>query len=213
MVEHNDISIREKPTESEQSLNRKLQVVLAEYNDCRDEIKIRIQQRTQMTQFYIVGIVAIIGYAIQVANCLVWLIASGYAVFMYALILGTYFYSESLALYVREEIESKKIPYILGEISKMGSTTKSTLYEWETAWLGWEINYEKCLKESNIIRRKKVLRVFTWGVISISSICLGYGLYQIEVEILPAILFSLAALLAFGTIIEYVSQKGYPGKR
>lgn len=199
--------------ESEYSLNRKVQVVLAEYNDCRNEIKLRIQQRTQMTQFYIVGIVAIFGYAIQVANSLIWLIASGYAVFMYVQILGTYFYSDSLALYVREEIESKKIPHLLGEISNMEPTTKSTLYEWKTAWLGWETNYEKCLKEYNIIRRKRVLRAFTWGVVSISSICLGFGLYQMGADMRPATLFALAVVLVFGTVIEYISRKGYPAKQ
>ncbi|UCH57220.1 MAG: hypothetical protein JSV18_07780 [Candidatus Bathyarchaeota archaeon] len=213
MVEHNDVSKRKTLRESENSLDRKLQAVLAEYNDCRNEIKLRIQQRTQLTQFYIVGIVALIGYALQVANSLVWLIASGYAVFMYTMILGTYFYTDSLAQYIREEIEATKIPYILGEVPKMGSAATQKLLDWETMWLGWEINFERCLKGFNIIRRKRVLRAFTWGVVSISSFCFGYGLLLTETEILPAVLFAFTALLIFGSIIEYVSQKRYPGKR
>ena len=125
-------------------LDRKLQAVLAEYNDCRGEIMIRIQQRTRMTQFYVVGIVAIAGYAVQTRNYFLMLIASAYAMFIYTMIIGTYFYTDALAHYVRDEIESKKIPHILGEVPQK-LPVKETVIDWETAWLGWETNFEKCL--------------------------------------------------------------------
>ena len=200
------------PKEDIDSLDRKLQAVLAEYNDCRSEIKLRIQERTRMTEFYIVGIVAIAGYAIQTRNYFLMLIASAYAVFIYAMIVGTYFYTDSLAHYVREEIESKKIPHILGEAPQL-PLVKESVMKWKTAWLGWETNFEECVRRSNPISRRRVLHLFSWGIISISSISLGYGLILAKIDTPLVVSLALIVLLAYGLIIETVSRKEYPGKR
>jgi len=143
---------------------------LTEYSDCREEIKIRIQQRTRMTEFYIIGLTAIAGFAIQSGNYLIMAIAPAYAMFIHALILGTYFYTDSLAHYIREEIELKKIPHILGGVPQMKSLGKTTSLEWKTGWLGWETNFEACLKGFNPIRRRKILYLFSWGTILTSHI-------------------------------------------
>ena len=212
-----DVSLEKKLTQDEKY--RQLQAVFTEYNDCRNEIKIRIQQRTQMTQFYIVGIVGIIGYAIQGSNILIWPIAASYAVFMYTMILGTYFYTDSLANYIREEIESKKIPYLLGTVPDDMPEVKTNVVQWKTLWLGWETNFDqarsgdKSLKEHNLIRRKKVLHYFSWCIVLVSTVCMAYSLQKTGFETISTILLSFTAVLVFGLIIEIVSRRGYPGKR
>ncbi len=212
-----DVSLEKKLTQDEK--NRQLQAVFIEYNDCRNEIKIRIQQRTQMTQFYIVGIVGIIGYAIQGSNFLMWLIASSYAVFMYTMILGTYFYTDSLANYIREEIESKKIPYLLGTVPDDMPEVKTNVIQWKTLWLGWETNFDqarsgdKSLKEYNLIWRKNVLYYFSWCIVLVSTVCMAYSLQKTGFETISTILLSFTAVLVFGLIIEIVTRREYPGKR
>lgn len=195
------------------SLNRKLEAVLAEYSDCREEIKIRIQQRTRMTEFYIIGLTAIAGFAIQGGNYLIMAIAPAYAIFIHALILGTYFYTDSLAHYIREEIELKKIPHILGKVPEMECLRKKTSLEWKTEWLGWETNFEECLKGLNPIRRRKILYFFSCGTVLISSISFGYGLFLSGLHIGLAIIFASAMFLAYGLIIGLLSLKEYRGKR
>ena len=194
------------------SLNRKLEAVLAEYSDCREEIKIRIQQRTRMTELYIIGLTAIAGFAIQSGNYLIVAIAPAYTIFIHALILGTYFYTDSLAHYIREEIELKKIPYILGDVPQMKSHGKTTSLEWKTEWLGWETNFEECLKGFNPIRRRKILYLFSWGTVLISSISFGYGLVLSGLHIGLAIIFASVMFLAYGLIIGWLSLREYRGK-
>lgn len=188
-------------------LDFRLRAVLAEYDDCRSEITLRIQQRTQMTQYYLVGIFALIGYAIQTSNGLVWLIASAYAVFTYTLILGTYFYSAWLSSYIREEIELKKIPYILGEMPDITSVYGDKKYNWETRWLGWETNYEKIVRKRNILRRKDILRYFTLGVVCISSFCFLNSLILQQLDIWVSIGLAFGVMIFFGSISELVYRE------
>lgn len=191
----------------------KLDAVLAEYNDCRGEIRIRIQQRTRMTEFYIIGLTAIIGVAVQSGNYLVMAIAPAYAIFMYSMIIGTYFYTDSLSNYIREEIELKKIPYILGKVPpKMDFLGDEPPPKWETRWLGWETNFKKYLKGDNPIPRKKVLYVFSWGVIFASVVSLGYALFLLKFHIILIIVLVCILLLAYGGMIEWIRRKSY-GKR
>lgn len=192
----------------------KLDAVLAEYNDCRREIRIRIQQRTRMTQFYIIGLTAIIGLAVQSGNYFVMAIAPAYAIFMYSMIIGTYFYTDSLANYIREEIELKKIPYILGKVPhQMDFLGDELTAKWETRWLGWETNFEKCFKGANPIPRKKVLYVFSWGVIFASVVSLGYALFLLKFHIILIIVLVSVLLWTYGGMIEWIRRKSYPGKR
>ena len=53
------------PENTTENLDCRLKAVLAEYDDCRNEIKIRLQERTRMTDFYIVGVAAIASFAAQ----------------------------------------------------------------------------------------------------------------------------------------------------
>lgn len=201
------------PEENTKSLDRKLKAVLTEYNDCRDEIKTRIQQRTRMTEFFILGLAAIAGFAVQSGNYFIMFIAPAYAVFIYAMIDGTYFYTDSLSHYIREEIELKKIPHILGEVPQMDFLGKKTALEWKTRWLGWETNFERCLRKWNPVRRRKILYFFSWGIVLVSSISCGYGLTLLKVNTAEIILVALVMLLVYGLIIEWVSRKEYVGKR
>ena len=192
----------------------KLDAVLAEYNDCRGEIKIRIQQRTRMTQFYIIGLTAIIGFAVQSGNYFVMAIAPAYAIFMYSMIIGTYFYTDSLSNYIREEIELKKIPYILDKVpSQMDSLGGKSTLKWKTGWLGWETNFKECLKGDNPIPRKKVLYVFSWGAVFASVVSLGYALFLLKFHIILIFVLVCILLLAYGGMIEWIRRKSYPGKR
>lgn len=150
--------------ENTDDIGPKLKTVLAEYNDCRDEIKTRIQQRTRMTEFSILGLAAITGFAIQSGNYSVMSVAPAYTVFIYAMIINTYFYTDSLAHYIREEIELKKIPHILRKVPSMNFLGEKTTHDWETRWLGWEINYERCLRKRNPLSRKKILHFFSLGL-------------------------------------------------
>jgi len=160
-----------------------------------------------MTQYYLVGIFALIGYAIQTSNGLVWLIASAYAVFTYTLILGTYFYSTWLSSYIREEIELKKIPYILGKMPDIASVYGDKKYNWETRWLGWETNYEKIIRKRNVLSRKKILRIFTLGVVSISSFCFLNDLILRQFDIWISIGLAFGAMIFFGSTAELVHWK------
>lgn len=194
-------------------LDLKLDAVLSEYDDCRDEIKIRIQQRTRMTEFYIVGLAAIAGFAIQSGNYCIMVIAPAYAVFIYAMIIGTYFYTDSLGNYIREEIELKKIPHILGKPPPMAFVGEKTSLKWKTGWLAWETNFYEHLTKWRPPSRKKILYLFTWGIISVSTISLIYGLIALEVHIVLVIFLALITLLAYGFVIEWVKRQEYPGKR
>lgn len=192
----------------------KLKAVLAEYNDCREEIKIRIQQRTRMTQFYIVGVSAIAGLAIQSGNFFVMLVAPAYAIFIYAMFADTYFYSDSLTHYIREEIELKKIPEILGPVPEMHfKGTKKVTYKWQTHWLGWETNYSEVLSKEHPLSRKKILRLFTWGVIIVSSFSIAYGLLLLESSLYILIVIPLVTLIAYGVLHERIARLTYKGIR
>lgn len=199
--------------ENTDEIGRKLKTVLAEYNDCRDEIKTRIQQRTRMTEFYILGLAAITGFAIQSGNYFVMSVAPAYTVFIYAMIINTYFYTDSLAHYIREEIELKKIPHILGKVPSMNFLGEKTTHDWETRWLGWETNYERCLRKQNPLSRKKILHFFSWGIVLVSSISSGYGLILLKADNAQAFFYALTMALAYGTVIEWVSRRKYRGKR
>ena len=191
----------------------RLKAVLAEYNDCREEIRIRIQQRTRMTEFYIVGVSAIVGLAIQSQNFFLMLVAPAYAIFIYAMLIGTYFYTDSLAHYIREEIELKKIPHILGNVPQMDFQGNTPILRWQTGWLGWETNYEKVLRERNPLRRKKVLYVFSWGLIIVSSLSLAQGLLLLEFNLCLATVISSVAFIVYGGLIEWMNRLRYSGKR
>ena len=194
----------------------KLKAVLAEYNDCREEIKIRIQQRTRMTQFYIVGVSAIAGLAIQSGNFFVMLVAPAYAIFIYAMFADTYFYTDSLAHYIMEEIELKKIPKILGPVPKMdfkGTEKNKTPYEWQTHWLGWETNYSEVLSKEHPLSRKKILHLFTWGVIIVSSFSIAYGLLLLESSLYRLIVIPLVTLIVYGVLHEWIARLTYKGIR
>lgn len=194
-------------------LDRKLDAVLSEYDDCRDEIKIRIQQRTRMTEFYIVGLAAIAGFAIQSENYCIMAIAPAYAVFIYSMIIGTYFYTDSLGNYVREEIELRKIPHILGKPPPMVFLGEETSLEWKTGWLAWETNFYEHLTKWRPPSRKKMLYLFSWGIILVSTISSIYGLTALQVHILLVMFLTLTMLLAYGFIVEWVRRQQYPGKR
>jgi hypothetical protein len=195
------------------SLDRQLKAVLAEYNDCREEIKIRIQQRTRMTEFYIVGLAAIAGFAIQSRNYCIMVVAPAYAVFIYSMIIGTYFYTDSLGNYIREEIELKKIPYILGKLPQMVFVGEETSLEWKTGWLAWETNFFERLTKGRPPGRKKMLYVFSWGIILVSTISLIYGLIALEVHFVLVMFLALIMLFAYGFVVEWVRRQEYLGKR
>ncbi len=164
-----------------------------------------------MTEFYIVGLAAIAGFAIQSGNYSIMFIAPAYAIFIYEMILGTYFYTDSLAAYIREEIESKKIPNILGKVPPIPSLKVQTA-DWKTRWLGWETNFKECLKEKNKVPRKKVLYFFTLGIVLVSTFSTAYGLIQQNISIPLVAFLVLTMLLAYGSITQWILQKSLNNK-
>ncbi|MFA5364403.1 MAG: hypothetical protein WC325_04385 [Candidatus Bathyarchaeia archaeon] len=187
---------------------QQLEAVLTEYKDCREEIKLRIQQRTQMTELYIVGLAAIAGFTVQNGNSLLMFVAPAYAIFIYEMIQGTYFYTSCLATYIREEIESKKIPYILGKVPLMQSEMEQTA-KWTTRWLGWETNFNKCLIQKNKMPRNKVLHLFTWTIVFGSTASTVYGLIQQNTNILRVTFVGLLMLLVYGYAIHWIEKKSF----
>lgn len=172
-----------------------------------------------MTEFYIVGLAAIAGFAIQSKNYCIMIIAPAYAVFIYAMILGTYFYTDSLGNYIREEIELKKIPDLLGDVSGMVlhgekvSPECKTDIKWETGWLAWETNFCDRLSKGRPPGRKKMLCVFSWGIILVSTISLIFGLVELEVHAVMVMFLALIVFGGFGFLAEWVRRHEYPGKR
>lgn len=172
-----------------------------------------------MTEFYIVGLAAIAGFAIQSKNYCIMVIAPAYAVFIYAMIIGTYFYTDSLGNYIREEIELKKIPHLLGKTPSMGILEDNTSQkekphlEWKTGWLAWETNFRERLTKGRPPGRKKMLRVFSWGIIVISTISLIFGLIELEVHTVLVTFLALLMVLAYGSVVEWVRRQEYPTKR
>ena len=166
-----------------------------------------------MTEFYIVGLAAIAGFAIQSKNYCIMIVAPAYAVFIYSMIIGTYFYTDSLGNYIREEIELKKIPHILGKLPQMKFLGDETSLEWKTGWLAWETNFFERLTKGRPPGRKKMLRVFSWGIILVSTVSMIYGLIELEVNTVLIMFLALIMLLTYGFIVEWVRLQKYPGKR
>ena len=123
---------------------------------------------------------------------------------MYAMITGTYFYTDALMTYIREEIELKKIPYLLDKVPAMASIGKAPAIEWTTQWLGWETNMAD---RRPTISRRKILCFFSWGIILISAIATGYSLFLSNIHIMIAIFLALVIVLVYGSAIEYIRRK------
>jgi len=161
--------------EGAEGASRELQfrATLAEYEDCREEIKIRIQERTRHTEIFLTGIPTIFGVALTTGELMITSFAAPFALLIGIIIRGTYFYTDGLAKYIKEVVEKK-----VWQLTGSPATVTLSRGPWTPpSWLSWESYYSDLLAPENRPDRRKVLYVSIALVQLLSALGLGYGMY------------------------------------
>jgi hypothetical protein len=107
----------------------KLDAVLSEYNDLRDEIKRRIDQRTQITGLMVTIDGTLAGFAIYTGNLFILGLIPFVSVFCLLNIKSSYIIHKRLTRYIREIIECQKLRRNIFKGSNK-------------LWISWETFYE-----------------------------------------------------------------------
>lgn len=123
------MSIKASMTEDEKK--RALDATIAEYEDLRDEIKRRIDQRTHITELMITIDSTLAGVAVYTGNWLVLGVLPFVSAFCLLNIKASYVVHRRLTQYISEIIERQKLPLIFSESNRL--------------WLSWETFYRERL--------------------------------------------------------------------
>ena len=117
-------------TEPENYLKKmRLEAVLAEYNDLRDEAKRRIDHRTHISYFVITIILGAFGLYITSKNPWVLILIPSIVMYWLFIIDSSYFHHLDIVRYIREKIEGEKLPLLIGKAND------------KEGWLNWETYY------------------------------------------------------------------------
>lgn len=142
---------------------RELQVkaVFAEYNDLRDEIKRRVDQRTHISYFVIAMMVGVLGLYATSENPYVLLFAPSILLYWLSIIDSSYSHNKELTEYIRKEIEGEKLPSLIGE-----------------SWINWETYYSEEPKR-RFSSRYKVYIISSWFIYIICGLAIHGNVSEI----------------------------------
>jgi len=164
-----------------------LYAVLAEYNDLRDEIKRRIDQRTRITELMITIDVTIAGVALYTGNVFILGIMPFISAFCIVNIKTTYLTHRRLTRYIREIIEGQKLPYIFDGSSRL--------------WISWETFFRQKLSSPHRQRASR-RRMFIMFELCISVVCcaavVGYSFIQFDrvIATVISVIYIASAIIA-----------------
>jgi hypothetical protein len=173
---------------SEDEKKKELDAVLIEYDDLRDEIKRRIDQRTHITELMITIDGTLAGFAVYTGNWFILGIIPFVSAFCLLNIKASYIIHRRLTRYVSEIIEKQKLPLIFGGSDKL--------------WISWETFYRKRLSDPQRQQgtRRPMYDMFELAIFIVcaASVIL-YSFHQLDFRI--AISVSVAyVIIGFGTV-------------
>jgi hypothetical protein len=172
--------------ESDKELRElRLEAVLAEYNDLRDEIKRRIDQRTHISYFMVAIILVALGLYVTSDNALILVFIPSVLIYWLFIIDSSYSAHLSIIGYIREKIEAKKLPLLIGKVDD------------EEGWIYWETDYFKT-KKKRYSQRFRVYIIFSWLI----YILCGAMIYKTV-----SIFLFLLYWVIYGVFIVYLSHK------
>lgn len=169
---------------NEKEKKRALDAVLVEYDDLRDEIKRRIDQRTHMTQLTITIDGTLAGVAFYTGNFFILGIIPFVTAFCLLNIKASYATHMRLIRYIREIIEGQKLPSIFEGSDKL--------------WVSWETFFKEILAHP---QRQKASRrpIYDMFQAFVSIICSGavalYSFMQFDFEIAMVISVGYAVMV------------------
>jgi hypothetical protein len=128
----------------------RLKAVLMEYDDLRDEIKRRVDQRTHISYFAIAIILVALGLYTKSENSLILVFVPSALIYWLFIIDSSYSAHLNIISYIREKIEGKKLPLLIGRVDDEG-------------WIYWETDYYKN-KKQRYSQRFRVYLIFSWFI-------------------------------------------------
>ena len=170
---------------SEKLRELRVKAVLAEYNDLRDSIKRRVDQRTHISYFVIAIMVGVLGLYVTSENPLILVLAPSVLMYWLSIIDSSYSHNKELTKYIREEIEVKKLPLLIGKVN------------YEEGWINWETYYSKDDKK-RYSSRFKVYVISSWFI----CVTCGLAIYGNVSETLFLLYWSF-----YGVFMTYFSCK------
>lgn len=185
-----------------------LNIVMEEWKDLREEIKARVEQRTQLTEIMVALVSGLLTAAataeIWGKTSLVFCFVPFVTFFFMFLIKSSYKRHRWLTKYIREEIEDPK----KGKISRIINTYKSNNTLIGINWLYWETYFKKQTKlkgeesETNRARAYNGFNIITF--LLCGTILLLTSIKQIFVPDLH-ILLIVVLFFSFGSVLCYFS--------
>lgn len=165
----------------------KLDAVFEEYKDLRDEIKRRIDQRSQITQLMITFDGTLAGFALYTGNLFILGLVPFVSAFFLHITKASYVIHRRLTRYIREIIEGQKLPNIFKDSDNL--------------WISWETFYMKRI--SNFERQKGARRpiydIFQLSVFIVCSFVIFiYSLQKLDIII--AIIISIFYTILAGIV-------------
>jgi hypothetical protein len=163
-------------TMTEDERKRALDATIAEYEDLRDEIKRRIDQRTHITELMITIDGTLAGLAVYTGNWFILGILPLVSAFCLLNIKASYIIHRRLTQYISEVIERQKLPLIFDKSKRL--------------WLSWETFYRERLADPDRQRgtRRPMFDVFELALFTFCSIAvIIYSFVQFDWSIAIAI--------------------------
>lgn len=156
---------------SEKLRELRVKAVLAEYNDLRDEIKRRVDQRTHISYFVIAIMVGVLGLYVTSENPLVLVLAPSVLMYWLSIIDSSYSHNKELTEYIRERIEGKKLPSLIGRTND------------KQGWISWETYYsrddKKRYSRKRYSSRYKVYIISSWFIYIICGLAIHGNVSEI----------------------------------
>lgn len=150
--------------QSEKLRELRVKAVLAEYNDLRDEIKRRVDQRTHISYFVIAIMVGVLGLYVTSKNPLILVLVPSVLMYWLSIIDSSYSHNKELTKYIREKIEAKKLPSLIGKVND------------REGWIYWETYYsqddKKGYSKKRYSSRYKVYIISSWFVYIICGLAI-----------------------------------------
>lgn len=163
-----------------------LQAVLLEYEDLRDEIKKRMDQRTHISYFVIAMTSGALGLYVSLREPLILVFTPSILIYWLLIIDSSYTHHREIIQYIREKIEGMKLPMLIERASD------------EDGWIYWETYYSKDRKR-RYSSRFKIYVALSW---IIYILCGSVLIYE---DVHRILLFSYG--IVYGSFLVWIFYK------
>ena len=163
-----------------------LQAVLLEYEDLRDEIKKRMDQRTHISYFVIAMTSGALGLYMSLREPLILVFTPLILIYWLLIIDSSYTHHREIIQYIREKIEGMKLPMLIEKASD------------EEGWIYWETYYSKDRKR-RYSSRFKIYVALSWIIYILCGLVLIYeNVHRI---------FLFSYWIVYSSLLVWVSYK------